>query len=201
MTVSSIPVFWLLVAIGVASLFVFLERLLWFRRAQIDAQDFIKGVINVLGEGNADEAIAICDDAGVPVSNVVAVAVRNRNGSITAIRDAVDSQGRLEVGRFERRLGTLSILGQVAPLLGLLGTVLGFIRVIRLVDSSEILLRGRLVSLSMDSLVTAALGLAIAIAVTVMHGVLRSRLDRIIVELESAASGVIGYLISTKGEK
>ena len=160
MILSPAPVTWLLAVLAFAALVVFFERLMELRRAQIDFQDFLKGVVNVLEQGNVDEAIAICEDAQVPVANIVAAAIRNRDGGTRQLREAVDSQGRVEVGRLERRIATLAIFGQVAPLLGLLGTILGLINTVKLVDSSEILLRSKLVSASMDSLVTAALGLA-----------------------------------------
>lgn len=63
------PVFWVLTLLGVASVFVFFCRLLDLRRAQIDYQDFIRGVANVLEQGNVDEALAICDETSAPVAD------------------------------------------------------------------------------------------------------------------------------------
>ena len=157
---------------------MFFERFLELRRAQIDWQDFIKGVKNVLDSGNVDEALAICDDASVPVANIMATAIRHRSGSDTALREAVDAQGRAEIGRLDRRLASLAIIGQLAPLLGLLGTVIGLIKAVLLVNGSEIVSRAALMSASMEALVCAAVGLGIAIPVAVMHGSLRIRIDR-----------------------
>ena len=119
------PVFWVLTLLGVASVFVFFCRLLDLRRAQIDYQDFIRGVANVLEQGNVDEALAICDETSAPVARVVAIAVRHRDASARVLRETVDTTGRAEVARLERRLALLAIIAQAAPLLGLLGTVLG----------------------------------------------------------------------------
>ena len=58
------PIFWILVVLAAAAVFVFFERLFELRRAQIDWQDFLKGVINVLESGNEAEALAICEDTG-----------------------------------------------------------------------------------------------------------------------------------------
>ena len=54
------PVFWILALLGAASIFVFLSRLMNLRRAQIDYQDFMRGVATVLEQHNPDEALAIC---------------------------------------------------------------------------------------------------------------------------------------------
>ena len=200
MTISGGPVFWLLVALAATAVVIFFERFFELRRVQIDWQDFIKGVVNVLERGNADEALAICEDTGVPVAAVVATAIRHRDASARVLREAVDSQGRAEIGRLDRRLAALAIIGQISPLVGLLGTIVGFVKAVLLVNSQEIVSRVDLVDASMEALVSAALGLCVAIPVVVMYGSLRVRMDRITVELEAAASQITGY-ISTREVK
>ena len=200
MTLSGGPVFWILLVLAVVAVVTYFERLLDIRRAQVDYQDFLKGVINVLDAGNDAEALSICEDTSAPVANIVATAIRHRAGSARALRDAVDAQGRAEIGRLDRRLAALAIIGQIAPILGLLGTVIGFIRTVMLVNVQEMVSRADLLSCSMEALVSAAVGLAVAIPVVVMYGSLRVRLDRIVVDLEAAASQIIGYISNKKEE-
>lgn len=200
MTLTGGPVFWILLVLAIVAVVTYFERLLDLRRAQIDYQDFLKGVINVLDAGNDAEALSICEDVAAPVANVVATAIRHRAGSARALRDAVDSQGRAEIGRLDRRLAALAIIGQISPLIGLLGTIIGFIRTLMLVNSQELVSRAELMTVSMEALVSAALGLAVAIPVVVMYGSLRVRLDRTVVELEAAASQIIGYISNKKEE-
>ncbi len=188
------PIFWILMALAVASVFVFFERLLELRRAQIDWQDFIKGVKNVLDSGNENEALAICEDASVPVSALLATAIRHRQSSLRTLREAVDAQGRTEIGRLDRRMATLSIIGQIAPMLGLLGTIFGFVKTLLLVNGADIVSRAALLSGAMEALVSAGLGLAIAIPVAVMYASLRLRMDRLVTELEAAATLIVGDL-------
>lgn len=199
MTLSGGPIFWILLTMGVASIVIFFERFFELRRAQIDYQDFIKGVVNILSGGGEDEALAICEDAAVPVANIVSTAIRHRNGSVVALREAVDSQGHVEASRLDRRLASLAIIGQVAPLIGLLGTIIGFMRSVLLVNSQELVARADLVATSMEALVSAALGLVVTIPVAVMYGILRIRMERLVVELEAAASQIVSYLSSEKG--
>ena len=196
MTLNVGPVFWLLAAIAIAAVVIFFERLVEIRRSQIDWQDFVGGIINILSAGNADEALSICEDTGVPVSNVVATAIRHREVSARVLHDAVDSQGRAEISRLNRRLASLAILGQISPALGFLGTILGFIKAVLQVDANEIVVRANLMSAAMDSLVTAALGLSVAIIVAVMYGILRIRMERLVIDLEAAASSIVGYFSS-----
>jgi len=199
MLMSYGPVFWILLLLAIVALVTYFGRLMDLRRAQIDYEDFLKGVINILDAGNDEEALAICEDTLAPVASVVATAIRHREGSARVLRESVDSQGRAEIGRLDRRLAVLAIIAQIAPLLGLLGTVLGLIHTVLEANGSELVSRADLFNGAMEALVTAALGLVVAIPVSVMYGSLRVRLDRTVVELEAAASQIVGY-ISTRKE-
>ena len=194
------PMFWVLVALAALAVITYFDRMIDLRRARIDYEDFLKGVFNVLDSGNDEEALSVCEDVSAPVARVVATAIRHRNGSARILRESVDSQGRAEVGRLDRRLATLAIIAQVSPAVGLLGTVIGFIRTVLAANSQELVSRADLLTGSMEALVSAAIGLCVGILATVMYGSLRVRLDRTVVELEAAASQVVGYL-SAKKEK
>lgn len=201
MTITGGPIFWLLLVMGVSAMVVFLERLFELRRAQIDCQDFVNGVINILDSNNEEEALAICEDAAVPVANVVATAIRQRSSPSRVLRDAVDSQGRAETSRLDRRLAILAIIGQIAPLVGLLGTIVGFIQAVMAANSEAVVSRFELMGAAVEAMTVAALGLAVAIPVSVMYNVLNIRLNRIVVEMEVAASRMIGYITTKESAK
>ena len=192
------PVFWILVVLATVAVVTYVGRVIELRRAQIDWQDFLKGVCNVLESGGEDEALAICEDTLAPVAQVVATAIRHRNGTERILREAVDSKGRAEIGRLDRRLATLANVAQVAPGVGLLGTVIGFIKTVLAANAQALVTRADLLNGTMEALVSAAFGLAVAIPATVMYGSLRVRLDRTVVELEAAASQIVGFLLSLR---
>ena len=192
------PMFWILAIMAMGAIVTYVDRVVDLRRARIDYQDFLKGVFNVLDSGNDEEALSICEDTSAPVAQVVATAIRHRNGSARILREAVDSQGRAEVGRLDRRLATLAIIAQVSPAVGLIGTIIGFIKAVLAANSQELVSRTDLLGGSMEALVSAAIGLFVGVMATVMYGSLRVRLERTVVELEAAASQVIGYLSAMK---
>lgn len=189
------PVFWLIVALGVAAVAVFFERLLHLRRAQIDHRDFVKGVCNVLEKGNADEAMMLCEETPGPVAAVVLTAIRHRRGSREAIREAVDNTGRSEISRLERRLASLAITCQIAPLLGLLGTLLGVIQIVQSVNEQAPVVQNlNLTAGLMQALVTTVAGLLVAIPCYAMYALLMVRIERIVVDMETSASEIVAYL-------
>ena len=192
------PIFWILAVLTLVAVVTYIDRVIDLRRARIDHEDFLKGVCNVLDSGNDEEALSICEDVGAPVARVVATAIRHRNGSARILRESVDSQGRAEVGRLDRRLATIAIIAQIAPTVGLIGTVFGFIKTVLAANSQELVTRADLLNGSMEALVSAAFGLLVGVLATVMYGSLRVRLDRTVVELEAAASQIIGFLSAMK---
>ena len=194
LTYAGGPIFWILVLLAAAAVFVFFERFFELRRAQIDWQDFMKGVVNVLDSGNEEEALAICDDTPVPVAAVASAAIRHRGGDFMALREAVDARGRAEVGRLDRRLAILAIIGQTAPLIGLLGTIFGFVNTMMLVNSQALVSRAELVGGAVNSMLLAGEGLMVAIPAGIMYAALRLRLDRIISDMEAAATEIVGHL-------
>lgn len=197
-TLAGGPVFGILALLGCVSVFVFMSRLLNLRRAQIDYMDFIRGVSNVLARGNADEALALCDDTPAPVARVVAAAIRHRDGSARVLREAVDITGRAEVSRLERRLALLAIIAQSAPLLGLLGTILGMARLAIRFNGSTLVTRGDLLGGALQCLTAAAGGLVVAVVVQVMYGMLHVRLERVVADLEAAASEILALLAARR---
>jgi len=201
MMFSTGPVFWILVSMAVVAVVIFFERFFELRRARIDGADFVKGVVNVMSRGGDDEALAICEETTAPVAAIVATAVRQRLAPARVLREAVDTQGRAEVGRLDRRLASLAIIGQVAPAVGLFGTVVGFIRALVAANSESLVSRPELLSVSIGALTSAAAGLGVAILVSVMYGMLRIRLDRLVVELEAAASQIVGYIATSEVRK
>ncbi|MDD4101130.1 MAG: MotA/TolQ/ExbB proton channel family protein [Kiritimatiellae bacterium] len=189
------PVFWLLLLLGVAAIIVFFERLLHLRRAQIDYDDFLKGVCNVLENGNVDEAMVICEETPGPVAAVTLTAIRHRNGSLEAMREAVDNKGRAELSRMERRLASLAVTCQTAPLLGLLGTLLGIVRIVHdMNEQAPVIQSTDLTSGLMHALLAAVAGLMVAVPCHVMYALLMVRIERIVLDMEAAASEIVAFL-------
>src|SRR5204862_6995260 len=122
------PMIWLIVGASAVALVVFIERVLHFHRAQINSIEFLNGIRTVLKRDNVVEAISICDATPGPVARLVKTAILNRDGGRERVREALEEAGLAEVPRLEEKLNLLATIAQLAPLLGLLGTVIGFMK-------------------------------------------------------------------------
>lgn len=191
---------WLILLAGAIALVVFVERVLHCHRAQINSAEFLNGVRNVLKRDNVVEAVSICDATPGPVARIVKTAILNRDKNRERVREAVEEAGLTEVPLLEERLNLLATIAQIAPLLGLLGTIIGFIRVFMQVQNSGLYSSLPMLSAGIwEALICAAAGIAIAIPVHAGYNYLVSRINKIVLDMERAASEIVN-IVTENGE-
>src|SRR3954470_955773 len=120
---------WMILFASAVAVVVFIQRVLHYHRAQINSMEFLNGVRNVLKRENIVEALSICDATPGPVARLVKVAILNRERGREGVRESIEEAGLMEVPRLEEKLNVIATLAQIAPLLGLLGTVLGLLKI------------------------------------------------------------------------
>jgi len=189
------PVLWVIVACGVAGFAVYIERTLHLHRARIKTDDFLAGILNILKRGNVEEALTICKETPGPVAHLVRTAILNRNENRDVLRETVRDASLAEVSRMERRLVVISIVAQVAPLLGLLGTVLGLIDFLVVMQKEMPMVQSaHVMGAMLRALVTTAAGLMVAIPAYAAFNLLVVKIDRLVLDMERAASEMLAFL-------
>ena len=189
------PMIWVIVAASALALVVFIERLLHYHRAQINSMEFLNGVRTVLKRDNVVEALSICDATPGPVARLVKVAILNRERGREGVREALEEAGLVEVPPLEEKLNLLATIAQIAPLLGLLGTVLGFIKIFAQLQTRTTL--STLEDLSggvWQALICTAAGLAVAIPCYAAYNYLVSRVNAIVLDMEKAATEIVNIV-------
>src|SRR5512138_1585108 len=158
------PVLWLILLVSAVAVVVFIERFLHCHRAQINSTEFLNGVRTVLKRNNVVEALSICEATPGPVARLVRTAILNREHGRERVREALEEAGLAEVPRLEEKLNLLATIAQLAPLLGLLGTVLGLMDTFGSMQNAGLHAQMRDLSGGVwKALVCAAAGLAVAI--------------------------------------
>jgi len=186
------PVLWLLLIISAVGVAVFIERFLHCHRAQINSTEFLNGVRTVLKRNNIVEALSICDATPGPVARLVKTAILNRDQGRERVREALEEAGAAEVPRLEEKLNLLATLAQLAPLIGLLGTVLGFMQTFgRMQEAGLNAHIGQISGGVWQALVCAAAGLAVAIPTHAGYNYLVSRINSIVLDMERAATEIV----------
>ncbi len=186
---------WLILAASAMAVVVFVERLLHYHRVQINSTEFLNGVKNVLKRENIVEAISICDATPGPISRLVKTAILNRERGREAVREALEEAGLQEVPRLEEKLNLLATIAQIAPLMGLLGTVLGFMKVFAAMQKEGPFAHMSAMSGGVwEALIATAAGLAVAIPCYVAYNYLVSRVNSIVLDMEKASSEVLAMV-------
>ena len=193
------PVMWLILIAAATAAVVFIERALFCHRSQINSAEFLNGVRTVMKRGNVVEAIAICDATPGPVARLVKTAILNREFGRERVREAVEEAGLMEVPRLEEKLTLLATIAQIAPLLGLFGTIIGFIDVFGQIEQAGLYAHIELLSHGVwKALVCAAGGIALAIPAHAGYNYLVSRVNKIVLDMERAAAEIVN-IVSENG--
>src|SRR5579871_3644175 len=196
------PMLWVILFAGTVALVVFIERLLHCHRAQINSTEFLNGVRTVLKRDNIVEALSICDATPGPVARLVKTAILNRDHGRERVRESLEEAGLAEVPRLEERLNVIATIAQLAPLMGLLGTVLGFISIFSQMETAG--LRANVGMLSQgiwEALICTAAGLAVSIPAHAGYNYLVSRVNSIVLDMERAATEIVNIVTESTGGK
>ncbi len=189
---------WLLLGLSAVVIVVFIERLLHYHRAQINSGEFLNGVRNVLKRDNVVEALSICDATPGPVARLVKTAILNRDRGRDGVRDALEESGLLEVPRLEDKLNLLATIAQIAPLMGLLGTVMKFLEMFRNLQlAGPFATPNELAGGIWGSLICMAAGLAVAIPTYAGYNYLVNRVNSIVLDMEKASTEILNIVADT----
>ena len=189
------PVIWLILITAATAAVVFIERALFCHRSQINSAEFLNGVRTVLKRGNVVEAIAICDATAGPVARLVKAAILNRENGRDRVREAVEEAGLTEVPRLEEKLNLLATIAQIAPLLGLFGTVIGFIDIFEYINKAESYANMQELSGGIwKALICTAAGIGVAIPAHAGYNYLVSRVNKIVLDMERAAAEIVNIV-------
>ena len=180
-----------LAACSVLALWVVLERAWKLRRNQVVVPEIVRVIEGLREPTDIPRAREICRLHPGPFSTIVQVALDNHAMSREEIRERVEDQGRQEIATLERGLGALETVAGIAPLLGLLGTVLGMIQVFEIVSRQG---AGQAQSLSggiAEALITTATGLCIGIPALVFYNYFSGKAERLVLDLEAHTNRLI----------
>ena len=186
---------WVILLASAAAIAVFVERALYCHRAQINSTEFLNGVRTVLKRNNIVEALSICDATPGPVARLVRTAILNRDHGRERVREALEEAGLGEVPRLEEKLNLLATIAQLAPLLGLLGTVLGFIHIFGQMESAGLNANIGMLSRGVwEALICTAAGLAVSIPAHAGYNYLVSRVNDIVLDMEKSATEIVNIV-------
>lgn len=172
---------------SIISLSIIIERLYNLREKKIIKREEINKINELLDKGFYNKALEICISNPNPVNNIIRAILENKETSNEGLRQIIADAAKLELPKIEKYLSMLSTIASVSPLLGLLGTVTGMMKVFHVITSIGL---GEPAALSggiAEALITTVFGLAIAIPSLIMHNFFQHKAELIIGNIESLA--------------
>lgn len=190
------PMMIVVLLMALVALVIFIERTLYFHRGQIRTKQFVDGIKNALEKRRIVEAATLCEEAPGPVPAVLKAALLHADSDAETMRFAVQEAAVVEIPALERRMGALAAIGQVAPLVGLLGTLLGMIATFHaFMQGSQYATAQALATGMWQALITTAASLMVAIPVHVAYHFLSGRVRALVRDVEWAANEIMQYLL------
>ena len=181
---------------SILALGIFFERIWTYARLGRLSALLARDVEELVQQGRLDEAVVVCRREPSPLARIYLAALHATNRRREHIKVLVEEVGSRETAIFGRYLGLMSTIASIAPLLGLLGTVLGMIKAFTIIAEAGVGTPSTLGGGISEALITTAAGLAVAIPTLLLHRYLAGRSERLSLELEERSL----HLVSLLGE-
>ncbi len=192
-------VLWLLVVLSVLSVYVMIERALFFRGVSGADREIRRKLLELLSAGDREGAIKEVEKAAGPGGRMVRQMLTHADNGSDAIDAAMNAVRPEEKIRLERSLSFLGTLGANAPFIGLFGTVLGIIKAFKDLAKSGLQPGGETSTEVMagisEALVATAIGLLVAIPAVVAYNVFQRRVKRLLSEAEGMANTARSFIV------
>ena len=177
---------WTIIAASVVSLAIILERLYTLRRGVVVPQGLLAQTLQEYRRIGDKEELLQRLQGHSPLGRLFAAGLRNVHGSREVMKEAIEDEGRQVAYLLERLLTTLGTIAAMAPLLGLLGTVIGMIEIFGSQNASGANPQQLAHGISV-ALYNTAFGLIVAIPSMMFYRYFRSKVDGLLVEMEAQA--------------
>jgi len=190
------PLMWIILLCSVVALGVFFERLIFLHKASIRVGELLGGLALLIHNGRVDEALAEASASHGPVARVLQAALLRPRAERSVLQSLTTDAAILEIPKLERNLPILATLAYVAPLFGLLGTILGLLDTFLILSShGGYATAAELAHGVYQSMLDAAAGLGVAIPAYIGHSYLTARVNDIIHDMERAGIEIVNLLV------
>ncbi len=173
---------------------IFFERMFYLKSIKTKSKRFVLRVKNLVKKGSIELAISACRKSPTPISMIMLAGLMKFGRGRDEMKEAIEDSANQEIPVLERNLSTLSTIGNITPLLGLLGTVFGMVKAFNVIAVMGVGKPEALAGGISEALLTTAFGLSIAIPTIVIYNYLSHRVDKLIREMEVNCVDLIDLL-------
>lgn len=178
----------------VVAIFVFIERMLYIRKASKIEENFMNIIRDNIVTGNVTAARSLAKNTNNPVARIIDKGIQRIGKPIDAIEKSMENVGRLEMYKMERNLNILSLIAGIAPMFGFLGTIIGMFQLFfRLASTGEFTIQSMADGIY-TKLISSALGLIIGLLAYIAYNYLNTQIDKTGNRMEVASAEFVDIL-------
>lgn len=178
----------------VVAIFVFIERLLYIRKASKIEENFMNIIRDNIVSGNVTAARSMAKNTNNPVARIIDKGIQRIGKPIDAIEKSMENVGRLEMYKMERNLNILSLIAGIAPMFGFLGTIIGMFQLFfRLASTGEFTIQSMADGIY-TKLISSAVGLIIGLLAYIAYNYLNTQIDKTGNRMEVASAEFVDIL-------
>lgn len=178
---------WPIIICSVIAMAIVLERLWAYQSKKVIPANLVAQIWQLDQKGQVTAAHIATVRSSSPLGRILAAGLVNRKSPREVMKEAIEEEGRQVVHELERYLNTLGTIAAISPLLGLLGTVIGMIKVFTAITTAGVGNPAVLAGGISEALITTAAGLCVAIPALIFHRYLSGRVDKLVVGMEEQA--------------
>jgi biopolymer transport protein ExbB len=189
-----------ILAFSVVALGIFLERLWVLRRELVLPEEQVRELENLLRKKMIPEARIYCQQHPSPLARILFAGLQQYGNARHLIKENMEERGKAEALELKKYIGLLHTIASVSPLLGLLGTVSGMIKVFSTISVEGVGNPASLATGISEALITTAAGLTVAIPTFLCQRYLAGRAERLVHMLEEYATYLLNLLPTSAPE-
>jgi biopolymer transport protein ExbB len=188
------PLVWVLLGLLIWGVYIIARKSVELRRDRIISPQMVQRVEELLLDNRLPDATAYCKQNAGPMTRIILAGIYHFDRSEAELKDILEEAGRQEVPGIRRHLTVLGTIAGVAPLVGLLGTVLGMIEVFATLSQGTGIEATDLAGGISEALITTACGLVVAMPTIAFYNGFNNRASNLIIEMEKVSLHLVAVL-------
>ena len=176
------------------AVYVFIERLLVIKKANVSDENFMSIIKDQITGGNVSAARSLAKNKDNPVSRMIDKGIQRIGKPIDAIEKSMENVGKLELYKMEKNITILSVIARIAPLFGFVGTIVGLVILLKEFATISNPSISQIADAMYIKLITSASGLIIGMLAYLGYSYLDTQVNRMANKMENASSEFIDIL-------
>jgi biopolymer transport protein ExbB len=190
---------WPILICAALAMGLIIERFLFYKKAKLKPGEFIDQINSKLEHGTIEDVVNLCKENNLVISRVLLKGLKLRKLGLDHVEKGIGAAGAIEIASLEKGLSVLSAIGNIAPMIGFLGTVSGMITAFQSIAAAD-QVSARLVAGGIyEALITTEAGLIVAIPVLAFYNFFVHRIEAFVADIERISADIAEKLLGENG--